>query len=60
MGPGKAGWGEAKKGRERELMVALAKSKSLWEKRGSERVGEATGEIQAPSIPMLSSGATVE
>lgn len=53
-------WDQAKKGRGRELRVAFGKSKSLWEKRGSAWVGETSGEIRVPSMPMLSSSATVE
>lgn len=60
MGHGKTGWEEAKKGSGSELRVAFTKSKSLREKRVSSRVGEARGEIQARSIPVLSSSATVE
>ena len=45
MGHEKAGWEKAKKGSGREFRVALAKSKSLWEKRRSVQVGEATGKI---------------
>ena len=50
-GLGKTGWGGTRKGTGSELGVALAISKSFWEKRGSAQVRRAMGEMQSPSIP---------
>lgn len=52
MGRGKTGWGGSQRGKGSELRVACTLSQSLWEKRGSARVGEwAVGEMQSPSVP---------